>query len=145
MRMAIHFSLGGNGLPGRPLALALVVNLREGSMGHVKALFLILAATLCANAVPAVQKRPEAISRNQVQSDDAFRILEKTVYVNGQPQRAKQLTWQSALSDAVRLHSLSEQIREQLGAGPHQLPAGLNQELKEVEKLAKHLRQELQL
>ncbi len=122
-------------------------------MGRLKVLFLIFAALVCSDAVPGVQKPEEpepepqrASTPGRLQVDQAIQNLNKSLRQD-RPQRSRvqRPDWQKALTDATRLHSLAQQIHEQLEAGPHQIPAGLNKDLKEVEKLAKQVRQELLL
>ena len=53
--------------------------------------------------------------------------------------------WEKARADASRLLSLAQLIHQQVQASPDQLPAGLAGELKEVQKLARRLREELRM
>jgi hypothetical protein len=59
------------------------------------------------------------------------------------PKVSRQADWAKGLSHAERLLALSQQVHSQIQAGPKQIPANLNAELKEIRKLAKQLRGEL--
>lgn len=61
----------------------------------------------------------------------------------GRPRLRRRVDWAKGLSHAERLLTLSQQVHAQIQAGPGQVPANLNAELKEIQKLTKQLRREL--
>lgn len=75
---------------------------------------------------------PESVARPTVISTSAAR-----------PKLKRQVEWAKGLSHAEKLLALSQQVHTQLEAGPGQVPANLNAELKEIQKLTKQLQREL--
>jgi hypothetical protein len=112
-------------------------------MGRMKVIPLLVAVSLGWAFDRQTQERPDPFPPGRIEANDALRRFEKTLEQDRLRPHTPQLDYEKVRADAGRLLALAGQIHGQLQAGPQQIPAQMNEELKEVEKLAKRLRRSL--
>ncbi len=112
-------------------------------MIHLRLIPLFLGITLWVGAAPKAQEPANPFPPGLIHANESVRRAEKSL---GQdlPKPAVPIPdWAKAQTDAARLRTLAQEIERQIQSGPAQLPAPLNGELKEMQKVIKRLRREL--
>jgi uncharacterized membrane protein YccC len=96
-------------------------------------------------AALVLQAQRPTTSEGRKRAGQAMKAAEETLdQVRPEPATG-QPDWEKARTDADRLLTLAQHIHAELHAGPGRIPATLAGELKQTQRLAKRIREQLQL
>jgi hypothetical protein len=107
---------------------------------------LLLFALLCVAVALALQAQNPVTVPSQEEARQAVKRHEKSLEQDRvQPPAPGKPDWVRARADADRLLTLVQQVHDHVHASPDQIPATLPGELRETQKLAKRIREELRM